>query len=306
LKDFETRLSPIEALLSRDISQKDVEGFVNGCEGVLEGIINLDPSVLFTSARGGSVIVWAAEELARIQGYPFPPVHTLLVGNRQGIVDTNLYSPSKKERAKAIKMHPIFSSGELGRYVYNPALIDEKAGGRSSRYTATKVHALLQAVVPLYEGKFHVIALEYKEPRVDLYASMLSSSRGEIIPTVIKAPNPFVDKKEFLDVILAPSGCSGQLKENQEEMLMHVHNFDAKRLIQFLVLSVKKPHTLRAVLDTIDGYYVPFSLEGIDQQAFDDLYYYLLSPSHKQERKTPYDPFLRAFLSWLRSLTESS
>lgn len=250
---LESQYSSAEALIAEQIVPADVAGFVRGCDAALSHVATLNPSVIFVAARGGGVLRWAIEELAEGRSYDLPKIHTLLIGNRTDVDDPRIYTPTKREKTQTIRRDPYLSQEAIDSAVENPVFIDEKSGGKSSRYAATKLHGLLRERIPGYSGPLHLLALEYREPKVDHYAGLFMQSRKSIVPFVVKAPNPFVDRRSFLDAIIDPPGFPKARKYEKAGMLMRMHNVEAEKLIKFLTFAVQNPEALRKSISMLNG-----------------------------------------------------
>lgn len=236
---YHQTLDPLQSLITKEVSPMEVKGFVEGCGEALAAIVEIKPSHVFLPARGAIILGWSIYQIAGETNVALPNPYPLLVGNRRVVDENHLKTPIKPQKRRAAWAALTWCFPEGSSWPSNPVVIDEKVHGKSARQTASTVREFLLKRFPGFKRPVHLIALQYREPKIDAFDSFIHGRHG-IMPQVIKAPNPFVDSKPFLDTIIEPD-LPPNLDRQKAGMLMHVHNTGAESLIRSLTSLVISP-----------------------------------------------------------------
>ena len=267
--------SPLESLAQREIPVEDVKDFVLGCQKIFKLVQEIQPSVIFYPERGGGILSWVMNAMAGMDGIQLPPQEYLLSGNYTNALTGKLLSPTDnmKRHIVARGVREFLQKRDVSKgNIRNPVVIDEKTGGRSSKFVASQVKIALEKNNPQgFLGKIHLVVLEYSPPKIDHFAGLSDSTAKTNFffffePHIVAAPNPFVDQKQFLDTIFASDDLetrtgdqnipNAKKKEFQEKVvsqeLMHMHNTESEQLIKAITSFVLKPETLDAFIWQIE------------------------------------------------------
>lgn len=225
-----------------------ISDFVFGCRTIFSMMQQIEPDLVILPLRGAVPIGWVVEEFEQLNGKHYPKVYPR-VGDHINALDGRQGGYPLQTKQDIVRVDLSNVTGVVER----PLLIDEVQAGSTLTEVASLLSSELRDVFSC--ETLYVIGAQdtrvMQRKKTKDYLQLVGNLRPQFIASTVNLPLFYIDRNEFLDYLLEPTG-----KESSKTptMLHTMHNIEAEDLFKNLTYGVLYPDILlRVIKDIRDG-----------------------------------------------------